>query len=84
MGVRRGKSVAGPMAVSAPWRRALRRHLAVLLVIKFAALALLWAWFFSPPHRLSVDGRAAGLQLAVVRPDVPAAHTPAAREGERP
>jgi hypothetical protein len=33
-------------AAAAPWRAALRRHLTVILLIKFAALALLWALFF--------------------------------------
>jgi hypothetical protein len=43
----------------------LRRHLTVLLAIKLAALALLWALFFSPAHRITVDGQAAGRHLAV-------------------
>lgn len=47
------------------WRAVLRRHLAVLLAIKLAALALLWALFFSPAHRIAVDGQAAGRHLAV-------------------
>ncbi|HUL47760.1 MAG TPA: hypothetical protein VLV25_11730 [Steroidobacteraceae bacterium] len=37
----------------------------VLLAIKLAALALLWVLFFSPAHRIAVDGQAAGRQLAV-------------------
>jgi hypothetical protein len=43
----------------------LRRHLTVLLALKLAALALLWALFFSPAHRTAVDGQAAGRHLAV-------------------
>jgi hypothetical protein len=58
---------SGGAAGSPPlaWRRVLRRHLAWLLLVKFAALALLWALFFSPAHRTFVDGQAAGRQLAV-------------------
>ena len=48
-----------------PWRGILRRHLALLLAIKLAALALLWALFFSPAHRTAVDGEAAGRHLAL-------------------
>ena len=48
-----------------PWRSLLRRHLALLLAIKFAALALLWALFFSPAHRTAVDAEAAGRHLAL-------------------
>ena len=45
------------------WRDALRRHLAVLLLMKIAALALLWALFFSPAHRAQVDGAAVSRHL---------------------
>jgi hypothetical protein len=47
-----------------PWRRALRRHLTTLLVIKVLALAVLWALFFSPVHRTAVDSQAVGRHLA--------------------
>lgn len=47
------------------WRFILRRHLTVVVAVKLAALALLWALFFSPAHRTLVDGRAAGQHLAV-------------------
>jgi hypothetical protein len=43
----------------------LRRHLTVLLALKLAALALLWALFFSPAHRTAVDGQGVGRHLAV-------------------
>jgi hypothetical protein len=56
----------------------LRRHLAVLLAMKFAALALLWALFFSPAHHMRVDAQAAGERLALVRP------VAAARPSEAP
>jgi hypothetical protein len=49
------------------WRRAFRRHLTLLLLAKFAALALLWLLFFSPAHRTTVDGDATGRRLAVAR-----------------
>ena len=49
----------------APWRGALRRHLAWLLAVKFAVLTLLWALFFSSTHRTAVDARAAGQHLVV-------------------
>ena len=58
------KSAASPE----PWRGTLRRHLTVLLAVKLAALALLWALFFSPAHRTAVDGQSAGLHLAVAAP----------------
>ncbi len=64
-GADRGCSAA---AMHAPWRGAFQRHLASLIALKFAALALLWALFFSPWHRAVVDARAAGRQLAVPPP----------------
>jgi hypothetical protein len=54
-----------------PWRGALRRHLALLVALKFAALALLWALFFSPAHRTAVDSRTAGQHLAVAPVESP-------------
>lgn len=68
----------------AAWRRALRRHLAWLLAVKFAALALLWALFFSPAHRTLVDRQRAARQLALLQPDTPANHATTPREGEHP
>lgn len=38
------------------WRSWLRRKIAWLLVFKVAALAVLWVLFFSPAHRVDVDG----------------------------
>jgi hypothetical protein len=46
-------------------RRTLRRDLAWLLVVKFAALGLLWVLFFSAPHQPAVDAAAANRQLAI-------------------
>lgn len=51
------------------WRGILRRHLTVLLAVKLAALALLWALFFSPAHRTAVDGQTAGRHLQVAPPE---------------
>jgi hypothetical protein len=42
------------------WRTGLRRELTWLVLLKIAALALLWWLFFSPVHRTGVDGHAAG------------------------
>ena len=67
-----------------PWRRVLRRHLAVLLVIKLVALAMLWVWFFSPAHRMLVDARAAERQLALARPDEPAGRAAGGHEETQP
>jgi hypothetical protein len=39
----------------------------LVLAIKLAALALLWALFFSPAHRPAVDAEAAGRHLAVAQ-----------------
>jgi hypothetical protein len=43
----------------------LRRDLAWLLAVKFAALALLWLLFFSGAHQSAVDASSASRQLAV-------------------
>jgi hypothetical protein len=43
----------------------LRRDLAWLLAVKFAALALLWLLFFSGAHQSPVDASSASRQLAV-------------------
>jgi hypothetical protein len=50
-------------APSVRWRGALRRHVAVLLLMKIVALALLWVLFFSPAHRAPVDGAAVSRHL---------------------
>jgi hypothetical protein len=57
-----------PNASRASWRGILRRHLTVLLLLKFAALALLWLLFFSPAHRSAVDARAVAQRLAAGAP----------------
>ena len=69
---------------SVPWRSVLRRHLAWLLLLKFAALALLWALFFSPAHRAPVDGRMTGRQLALGQPAAqPRSGAPTREESRR-
>ncbi|HEV2285586.1 MAG TPA: hypothetical protein VGR80_06055 [Steroidobacteraceae bacterium] len=55
-------SAAGT-APRARWQSALRRHLAALLLMKIAVLALLWALFFSAAHRTPVDGAAVSRHL---------------------
>jgi uncharacterized membrane protein len=52
------------------WRAALRRDLALLLLFKAIALALLWWLFFSPTHRAAVDPAATGRHMGL---QVPAA-----------
>lgn len=54
------------------WRRRIRWELGWILLAKLAALTLLWALFFAPSHRMAVDARALGRQLAVT----PAAYPP--------
>ena len=54
------------------WRGTFRRHLAALLFLKFAALALLWALFFSPAHRFPVDGSAVARRLMPAHAQAPA------------
>jgi hypothetical protein len=49
----------------ADYRRNLRHDLAWLLVLKFAALGLLWVLFFSAAHQPAVDASAASRQLAI-------------------
>jgi len=51
-----------------PWRGAFRRHLTVLLLIKLAALALLWLLFFSPAGRHPVDAAAVARALLPMPP----------------
>jgi ferric-dicitrate binding protein FerR (iron transport regulator) len=64
---RHGKPAAIATAAS-PWRRATARELAWLVLIKLAALTLLWWLFFSGAHRTPVDDAAAGRQLGVDGP----------------
>jgi hypothetical protein len=47
------------------WRGRLRRDVALLIALKVAALALLWALFFSPAARVPVDGASASRQLGL-------------------
>lgn len=70
-------------AVPLPWRNVLRRHLAWLLLLKAAALALIWALFFGPVHRTPVDGQTAARQLALGRAAPAAAVEPAREESRR-
>jgi hypothetical protein len=47
------------------WQRAMRWKIAGLLCGKLALLMLLWALFFSPSHRSTVDSAAAGDRFGV-------------------
>jgi hypothetical protein len=68
--------MSGRREDEALWRRRLGGELAVLIAVKFAALALLWWLFFSPPHRTAVDPQAASQRLGVT--DVRAPELPRA------
>jgi len=75
----RGTRVPPEDAGAAPtlsWRRALRRELAWILVVKFAALTLLWALFFRGPHASLLDAGALAQRLGLNG----AAHPAAPRE----
>ena len=58
-------SAGAPALKAAGWRSALKRDVALLLLAKLAALALLWWLFFSPTHQVRVDAPATGSHLAV-------------------
>jgi hypothetical protein len=47
------------------WQRRLRREIGWLLLAKIAALAILWALFFSPSHRTTADDGSIAHRLAV-------------------
>ncbi len=64
---RAAASGQGPSGGNLGFRPALRRDLGLLLVLKSAALALLWWLFFSPTHRLPVDAMSTGRHLALER-----------------
>jgi hypothetical protein len=53
------------------------------VLLKFAALALIWALFFSPAHRTPVDARTAARQLELGPPATPAPRGAPAREESR-
>jgi hypothetical protein len=48
------------------WRRGMRREIGWFMLAKLAALLILWALFFSPAHRHSVDGRVTADRFALV------------------
>jgi hypothetical protein len=58
----------GTAARNAPWRAALRRDVAALLILKLLALTLLWLLFFSPADRAVIDAGSIGRRLAVAPP----------------
>ena len=65
MTAERAASGQEPSGGNLGWRPALQRDLALLLLLKGAALALLWWLFFSPTHRLPVDALTTGRHLAL-------------------
>ena len=79
----RGDADAPSGGVVPPWRNVLRRHLAWLLLLKFAALTLIWALFFGPAHRTQVDAQTAGRQLELGHAAAAAPGEPAAEERRR-
>jgi hypothetical protein len=56
-----------PVAASAV-RHAVIRHLGWIVLLKLAALTLLWLTFFSPSHRPRVDAELTSQRLAVEEP----------------
>jgi hypothetical protein len=66
-------------APALPWHRSLRRELAWILLLKFAALALLWALFFRGADRSNSDAAALSQRLRL-----PAAAQPASLPRESP
>ncbi len=62
----------------------LRRDIALLLAIKAAVLILLWYLFFSPAHRMHVDGNTTGQHFSLSAPpgEGPAAQRSGHTEGE--
>jgi hypothetical protein len=47
------------------WRGRLRREVALLVLMKLAALLLLWLVFFSPSHRQPADAARTGAHLGL-------------------
>ena len=62
-----------------PWHRSLRRELAVILLLKFAALTLLWLLFFRGADRPGTDAAALAQRLKL-----PATVQPASASRESP
>lgn len=68
-----GDAGKGGATTAIGWRAALRRDVAVLLLLKALALALLWWLFFSPAHRAAADPVTTGRHMGLGAP----AHAPA-------
>jgi hypothetical protein len=60
--------MSGAVMTTVGWRAALRRDVALLLLFKTIALAVLWWLFFSPAHRAVIDPAATGRHLALESP----------------
>lgn len=55
----------------ADWRRRMRGELFWILLVKLAALTLLWMLFFSAAHHAVIDGQSVSHRLGVAPPPVP-------------
>ena len=62
------------------WRRRMRGELFWIVMVKMAALALLWMLFFSATHRAAVDGESVSRRLAIPQPAVPSRPGPSRQE----
>jgi hypothetical protein len=64
-----GKNVPDTGRITEPgWRRGLVRKVSWLLAAKLVGLLLLWAFFFSPGHRVKVTPEGTGRILAIEPP----------------
>ncbi len=64
-------------------RMRLGGEIAVLLAIKATALALIWYVFFSPAHRMHVDGEVTGERFGLTAPAKTDAGAVVSRTGEK-
>lgn len=65
-------TMAGVRDERADWRRRMRGELFWILLVKLAALTLLWMLFFSAAHQTIIDGQSVSHRLGVVPPGAPA------------
>jgi hypothetical protein len=67
------------------WHAVLRRELTLWLLLKAAALALLWGLFFSPAHRVAVTAATTSHRFALKSPGAGPVPPPgAAQAGGKP
>jgi hypothetical protein len=77
--VRGARDADAPDPAGGRRHRTLRREITWVLIMKLAALTLLWLAFFSPSHRPQVDGRTVGERLGANPPAGAPGSTPARR-----